>query len=143
MKNIYLLDTCVISEVTKPEPDASLITNLEFHHGTCAISSITWFELLKGVGILPEGKHKNDLMLFLLDYVQPSFEIIPYDTSAANINADIVSKLLAMGKPTPILDTQIASIAIANNMILVTQNIKDFEIFAENCSLMMENWSES
>lgn len=143
MKNIYLLDTCVISEVTKPEPDASLITNLEFHHGTCAISSITWFELLKGVGILPEGKHKNDLMLFLLDYVQPSFEIIPYDTSAANINADIVSKLLAMGKPTPILDTQIASIAIANNMILVTQNTKDFEIFAENCSLMMENWSES
>ena len=143
MKNIYLLDTCVISEVTKPEPDESLITNLEFHHGSCAISSITWFELLKGVGILPEGKRKENLMSFLIDYVQPSFEIISFDTSAAHINADIVSKLLAIGKPTPILDTQIASIAIANNMILVTQNTKDFEIFAENCSLMLENWGKT
>ena len=143
MKNIYLLDTCVISEVTKPEPNENIISNLEFHHGTCAISSITWFELLKGVGILPDGKRKNDLMSFLIDYVQPSFDIISYDISAAHINADIVSKLLAEGNPTPILDTQIASIAIANNMILVTQNTKDFKVFTEKCSLMMEDWSKN
>ena len=142
MKNIYLLDTCVISEVTKPEPNENIISNLEFHHGTCVISSVTWFELLKGVGILPDGKRKNDLTSFLIDYVQPSFDIIPYDVSAAHINADIVSKLLAEGNPTPILDTQIASIAIANKMFLVTRNTKDFEYVKEVCEFKMENWFE-
>lgn len=140
MKNIYLLDTNIISQVTKPEPDESLMKNLELHSGTCAISSITWFELLNGVALLSEGKKKSKLNSFLHDYVKPSFPIIPYDDHAAAINADITGKLLPQGYPTTILDTQIASIAIANNMILVTDNKKDFDIFAEQCSLMIENW---
>ena len=140
MRNIYLLDTNIISQVTKPEPDEAIMTNLELHTGTCAISSITWFELLNGVALLPGGKQKAKLRSFLYDYVQPSFPIIPYDDHAASINADLTGKLIPMGKPTPILDIQIASIAIANNMILVTSNTKDFEIFAEQCSLSLEQW---
>ena len=141
MRNIYLLDKNIISQVTKPEPDERLLNNLEFHTGCCAISSITWFELLNGVARLPEGKKKTKLHSFLHDYVEPSFPIIPYDDHAAAINADITGRLLSKGHPTPILDTQIASIAIANNMILVTDNSKDYEIFAERCSLMMESWA--
>ncbi len=140
MKKIYLLDTNCISEAIKPEPDEKLVSNLEFHTGTCAISSITWFELLNGISLLPEGKKKDDLMSFLYDYVQPSFEIIPYDSYAAKINADITSTLIPLGKTPPILDTQIASIAIANGLILVTRNTKDFAAIAEHCSLLLENW---
>lgn len=140
MRNVYLLDTNIISQVTKPEPDESLMKNLELHSGTCAISSITWFELLNGVALLSEGKKKSKLNSFLHDYLKPSFPIIPYDDHAAAINADITGKLLSQGHPTPILDTQIASIAIANNMILVTDNRKDFEIFKEQCQLMTESW---
>ena len=140
MRNIYLLDTNIISQVTKPEPNETIMSNLELHTGTCAISSITWFELLNGVVLLPDGRRKDKLRSFLYDYVQPSFQIIPYDDHAASINADITGKLIPMGKPTPILDTQIASVAIANNMILVTSNTKDFEIFAEHCSLLLEKW---
>ena len=140
MRSIYLLDTNIISQATKPEPDEAIMTNLELHTGTCAISSITWFELMNGVVLLPGGKRKEKLRSFLFDYVQPSFQIIPYDDHAASINADITGKLIPMGKPTPILDTQIASVAIANNMILVTSNTKDFEIFAEQCSLSLEKW---
>ncbi|MBO4507237.1 MAG: type II toxin-antitoxin system VapC family toxin [Spirochaetaceae bacterium] len=142
MKNIYLLDTNIISQVTKPEPNEKLITNLDFHSGTCAISSITWFELLNGVALLPESKKKEKLTTFLYDYVQSSFDIIPYDSHAAFINSEITSQLIPQGKPTPILDTQIASIAIANNLILVTENFKDFEIFTEQFNLMVENWVE-
>jgi len=141
LRNIYLLDTNIVSQFTKLEPDENLMNNLEFHSGTCAISSITWFELLNGVALLPKGKKKEKLNSFLHDYVKPSFPIIPYDDHAAAINADITGKLLPKGNPTPILDTQIASIAIANNMILVTDNKKDFKIFAEQCSLMIENWT--
>ena len=141
MRNIYLLDTNIISQVTKPEPNETIMSNLELHTGTCAISSITWFELLNGVALLPDGRRKDKLSSFLSKYVQPSFPIIPYDDHAASINAAITGKLIPMGKPTPILDTQIASVAIANNMILVTSNTKDFKVFAEHCSLSLERWS--
>ena len=140
MKNIYLLDTNIISQVTKPEPVEKLITNLELHTGTCVISSITWYELKNGIELLDEGQKKTKLQTFLTDYVQTAFPVIPYDIHAASINADITSKLLRLGKPTPILDTQIASIAIANNLILVTDNLKDFSIFTEHFNLMIENW---
>ncbi len=142
MKSIYLLDTNIISQVTKPEADSTLLANIELHTGTCAISSITWYELQNGIGLLPEGTKKSKLQSFLFDYVQASFPIIPYDLHAASINADITSRLLPLGKPTPILDTQIASIALANNLILVTQNTRDFEIFCEKFNLMMENWGK-
>ena len=140
MKIIYLLDTNIISQVTKPLPAQGVITNLELHAGSCAISSITWFELLNGVGQLPEGAKKEKLRSFIMDSVQSSFPIIPYDEHAAWVNADITEQLIHLGKPTPILDTQIASIAIANNLILVTDNIKDFQIFCEYGKLMLENW---
>lgn len=141
MKNIYLLDTNIISQVTKPEPSQNIITKLGLNTGTCAISSITWFELLNGVNLLPESAKKDKLTSFLIDYVQPSFPIIPYDNHAASINADITSRLCHIGKPTPILDTQIASTAIANNLILVTNNTRDFQIFTEHFNLLMEDWS--
>lgn len=140
MKNIYLLDTNIISEATKPSPKESIITNLEMHTGTCAISSITWYELLNGMELLPESAKKDKLRLFLTDYVQPSFPIISFDEHSAAINADITSRLIRQGKPTPILDTQIASVAISNNMILVTENQKDFKVFNEEFSLMLESW---
>ena len=142
MKNIYLLDTNIVSQVTKPEPNSNLLANLELHTGTCCISSITWYELQNGILLLPQGSKKAKLFSFLNDYVQPSFPVIPYDIHAASINADITSRLLPTGNPTPILDTQIASIAIANNLILVTNNTRDFEIFTEQFNLMQEDWTK-
>ena len=140
MKEIYLLDTNIISEVTKPLPSQNILTNLEFYQMSSVISSVTWFELVKGVKLLPEGKRQKDLYSFLTDYVKPSFKILPYDEHAAFINASIAQKLISIGFPTPILDTQIASMAIANNLILVTKNIKDFQIFKDKCNLMLEEW---
>lgn len=142
MKNIYLLDTNIISQVTKPEPNEKLLSNLELHSETCVISSITWYELKNGIELLEDGAKKEKLRTFLTDYVQSSFPIIPYDIHAASINADITSKLLKLGKPTPIMDTQISSIAIANNLILITHNTKDFQIFTDHFNLMLEDWLE-
>ena len=141
MKTIYLLDTNIISEVTRPQPSEKLISNLQLHSGTCAISSISWYELQNGISLLPAGTKKSKLQTFLNDYVQQSFPILPYDIHAVTINADITSSLLPQGKPTPILDTQIASIAIANNLILVTHNTRDFEIFAKEFNLILEDWT--
>ena len=141
MKNIYLLDTNIISQVINPQPNETLLSNIEFHTGTCCISSITWYELQKSVALLPESPEKTKLQAFLIDYVQSSFSVIPYDIHAASINADISSKLSSLGKSAPVLLTQIASIAIANNLILVTDKKEDFNLLKENFNLMVEEWN--
>ena len=63
-----------------------------------------------------------------------------FRSHAAFINASLTQKLVPLGFPTPILDTQIASIALANNLILVTKNTKDFQIFKDKCNLPLEEW---
>lgn len=140
MSLIYLLDTNIISEVTKEKPNKNVIMNLESYNGKCAISSITWFELMNGVLNLEDGRKKQNLMSFLLDYVKPCFPIVSYDSHSADIHADLTNRLKAAGSPAPILDTQIASISIANNLILVTHNTKDFEPFKSHFNLMLEDW---
>ena len=91
---------------------------------------------------LEEGIRKTELKKFLLEDVKESFEIIYYDENAAQIHAILRSKLEKSGHPMPFADSQIASIAIANKMTLVTRNTKDFEYVKEVCDFMMENWFE-
>lgn len=141
MKNIYLLDTNIISQVINPKPNETLLSNIEFHTGTCCISSITWYELQKGIAAMPENQKKDKLFSFINDYVQSSFPVISYDIHAASINADISGKLSSLGKSAPVLLTQIVSIAIANNLILVTDNKTDFDLFIEDFNLNIEEWN--
>ena len=65
-----------------------------------------------------------------------------FDLHAASIYSDIKSRLERIGKIPSELDLQIASVAIANNLILVTRNVQDFSDIAENSALMLENWFE-
>ena len=59
-----------------------------------------------------------------------------------NQNIFLSNVLESIGKLPPEFDLQIASIAIANNMILVTRNTKDFAQISSVSNLMLENWWE-
>lgn len=143
MKPFYLLDTNMISEIFKPFPNKNAYEKLQENASLCALSATTWNELLYGVQIMDAGKKKDYIFSKLIDDIQASFNIIQYDNHAAWIQADIRSRLKEKGKPLDFQDTQIASIAISNCMILVTRNIKHFESIQEVSSLMLENWFES
>ena len=52
----YLLDTNILSELTKPSPLELLVEWLEEHEGDSALSAITIGELVRGVETLPQGK---------------------------------------------------------------------------------------
>lgn len=138
----YLLDTNVLSEIFKPKPNDKLIQMLQRNERFCVISSTSWNELLYGVNIMPEGKKKQLLFERLIDDIQAAYNIIQYDNHAALIQADIRSRLKQKGRPVDFQDTQIASIAVSNCMILVTRNTKNFEPIQEVSPLMMENWFE-
>ena len=62
--------------------------------------------------------------------------------SASWILSDIRQRLESKGKRAPLADAMIAATAIADNLILVTRNVKDFESIREVSSLMIENWCE-
>ena len=138
----YLLDTNIISEIMKQNPVQSVIEKVNEHEKFCALSSTTWNELLYGLNIMPAGKKRDLYFDILVDKIQSNFDIIQYDNHAAWIQADIRSRLKENGTPVEFDDTQIASIAVANCMILVTRNIKHFEPIQKVSPLMVENWFE-
>ena len=67
MKKTYLLDTNIVSEFVKERPDAQVIDFYNARKDLCAISSITWQEIIRGVSRMPEGKSKNTLKSFVND----------------------------------------------------------------------------
>ena len=137
---IYLLDTNIISEPTKFSPNENVIQKLADNLEYSCISTVTWTEMLSGIKSLPEGKRKTGLFDYSIESVQKQYEIISFDASAANIYSDLYERLKAKGAPAQRFDLMIASIAISNNLILVTRNVSDFKDIAENSNLMIENW---
>lgn len=87
---------------------------------------------------MPEGKRKKELYNFLYDLILKRFPILDYDQSAASLHAKIRAELKMAGTPKPYANTQIASIALANGLILVTHNVKDFEGIP---LLAVEDWA--
>lgn len=85
-------------------------------------------------------KRKNVLLNYTIEYVQKQYEILSFDDSAANIYSDLYERLKSQGTPAQRFDLLIASIAISNNLILVTRNVSDFTEIAENSNLMIEEW---
>ncbi|WP_276750157.1 type II toxin-antitoxin system VapC family toxin [Treponema succinifaciens] len=139
MKKIYLLDTNIISEFSKERPNQNVIALYEARKNFCAISAITWQELIYGLERMPDGKRKTYIEECLVEYKE-EFEIIPYDDFAAGICGQLLGKCPKEGKSLPYYDTQIAATAIANGMVLVTHNTTDFAEAAERSFLRVEDW---
>ena len=136
----YLLDTNIISEVLKTKPDEHVRKNFLKYEKLCALPATTWNELLFGVQSMAMGKKHDFLLDKLVNSIQSRYDIIHYDNHAAWIQADIRARLKEAGKTGDFQDTQIAAIAVANGMILVTRNVKRFEPIQAVSPLLVENW---
>lgn len=141
MQPIYLLDTNILSEITKPKPNKNVVKKVIENKHISTIASVTYEEMLYGVKRLPASNKQSDLLSFNINFIQANYEIIPFDVHASWVLSDIRQRLDANGKRAPLADSMIAATAIANNLILVTRNIKDFESIIEVSSLMIEDWS--
>lgn len=139
MKKIYLLDTNVVSEFSKERPNEKVLDYYNVRKDYCAISSVTWQELVFSVSRMPDGKRKNTVMGFI-ENLRNNIEIIPYDEFAASICGEVQSNAEQVGKKLPYNDSQIAATAISNGMVLVTHNTEDFSYMAEKTFLKMEDW---
>jgi tRNA(fMet)-specific endonuclease VapC len=132
----FLLDTNILSEPARPIPNTNVLHQLDIHKSEIAVSSVVVHELLHGCLRLPESKRREYLKNYIYESVL-NLPVFNYDLKAAQWHAEERVRLSQIGKTPAFVDGQIASIAYSNNLILVTNNVSDFEFFN---GLSIENW---
>ncbi len=132
----YLLDTNTLSEPAKPIPNENVLGQLNIHQSEIVTASIVIHELMYGCLRLPESRRRDALWNYVQESVL-SLPIFSYDCQSAEWHAQERARLTKIGKTPAFADGQIASIAFCNNLILVTNNVADFQFFE---GLRIENW---
>ncbi|MFZ9508794.1 MAG: type II toxin-antitoxin system VapC family toxin [Burkholderiaceae bacterium] len=123
-----MLDTCVLSELVKREPDSHVLRWLAARNAhELFISAMTWGELQRGVSRLPRSKRRSELTRWL-EQLKIGFEsrILAFDQAVAEAWAQITAQAETQGKPMAAFDSIIAATARANECKLVTRNVRDF-----------------
>ena len=132
----YLLDTNVVSELAKQSPHSGVAAKVIAHQSSCALAAPTVEELRFGVARLPGGRRREMLELWL-DGILQRFALLPYDHRAALWLGRERARLAACGLPAPRADGEVAAVAMANGLTLITRNQVDFANFE---GLAMEDW---
>lgn len=126
---MIILDTNVISEVFRPQPETQVVAWLESLTGDVAITSVTLAELLAGVRRLPDGRRKSALHAAIDAALEPyrdTKSVLAFDDEAADHYADILVAREMAGLPISTADAQIAAICRVHGARCATRNIQDF-----------------
>jgi toxin FitB len=127
---MIVLDTNVLSELTRREPERSVVDWLDsLPADEVATTAITAAELLYGVARLPDGHRKATLTAAVQALINDDFRgrVEPFDALAGAKHALVICDRKKLGRPISAADAQIAAICRARQAILATRNIKDFE----------------
>lgn len=132
---IYMLDTNICIYIMKKKPEKVLQRfKEEMDRGIC-ISSITLAELEYGVQHSTDpARNEQALIRFLAP-----LSIVPFEGNAASEYGKIRAGLQSKGTPIGPLDMLIAAHARAEEMVLVTNNVREFERVP---GLRLENWAD-
>jgi predicted nucleic acid-binding protein len=127
---VIVLDTNVISELTRAVPDVNVLSWLDALPATeIATTAVTAAELRYSVERLPTGRRKNQLAAALQALLTEDLggRIEPFDEAAAEYYPVVVIGRERLGRPVSAADAQIAAICCARGAILATRNTKDFQ----------------
>ena len=132
----YLIDTNICIYIMNQRPREIIDKCRQFQPDDIAVSAITVSELHHGVAKSSSpSKNQTRLDEFLLP-----FEILPYDAEVAKAYGTTRSRLEKLGKLIGPLDFLIAAHALSRDLILVTNNEKEF---ARIQNLRVENWLQT
>lgn len=122
----YLIDTNVISELTRNRPDENVISFMrELDRGYISIISI--HELSYGIELKPQGKARDKLYKTVSELVSTfKNQIIPIDQEEAVTAGRLRAKAQLEGRTVHMADALIAATADIRSLTVATRNIKDF-----------------
>lgn len=132
---MFLFDTDTITNIVKPRPSQKLLGKLgNLSKSQQYISTVTISEIVYGA----EKSHRPDFHLNNLEnLLLPAVNILGFDTKAAYVCGRVRAELEKRGMPLDLADLEIASIAIANNLTLITNNVRHFKRVP---LLQYDNW---
>lgn len=124
-----LLDTCVLSELVKPNPDDKVIVFFnQLAHQQVFISSITLAELHRGIARLNPSKRQLELTQWL-ENIEENYaaNILGFERATARVWGQLTALAQKQGKTLSFMDSMIAATAIQHQMSVVTRNTADFQ----------------
>ncbi len=126
----YLLDTCLVSELVKKEPNPAVVSWLdEQDEQKLFLSVLNLGELQKGISKLLDGTKKDELQAWVaLDLVERfTGRVLDLDLETALCWGRLQGEAEQAGEKLPVMDSLIAATASAHGLVVVTRNVKDIE----------------
>ncbi len=133
-----LLDTNVISELLRPQPEPRVQAFLNTPALPFVLCTVVLAELWAGLARLPDGQRKQGLRQRSEQVLSEWTTLeapLAFDLMAARRYADLLAHRELLGHPISHEDAQIAAIAYAHQCTLVTRNVRDFE----GCNIVLLN----
>jgi tRNA(fMet)-specific endonuclease VapC len=129
----YMLDTniCIFTIKNKPEQVRELFN---LHQGQLCISSVTLMELIYGA----EKSASPEKNLTVVEGFAARVAVLDYDALAAEHTGQLRAELAKAGKPIGPYDQMIAAHARSQGLIIVTNNVREFERVP---GLRIEDWA--
>ncbi len=127
----YLLDTCVLSELIKKDPNPKVINWVaSINENNIYISVLTIGEIHKGVEKIPDGKRRSKLHKWVTYELQGRFQnrILNFDLQVATLWGQLQAHSELKGTPMPAIDGQIAATGVFHNLTVVTRNTSDMAV---------------
>jgi predicted nucleic acid-binding protein len=132
----WLLDTCVVSELVRPRPKASVVSWVrESDEGELFLSVITIGELEKGIAKLPDSAKRITLVQWVRRELADRFRgrLLLIDSAVAARWGAMVGVSEARGRPLPVIDSLIAATSLQHDLTVVTRNTDDMERCGARC----------
>lgn len=128
----FMLDTniCIFTIKNRPQQVREVFKR---HSGQLCISTITLMELIYGA----EKSASPERNLADVEGFAARLDVLPYDTQAAAHSGQLRAELARVGKPIGPYDQMIAGHARSLGLILVTNNLREFERVP---GLRVEDW---
>lgn len=124
----YLLDTNVLSEPARPEPDSRVVGWLREQSSLdLAISVLTLGEIGKGVELLPAGSRREELKEWLETALPDRFRgrVLEVDEAVARRWGELAADGRRSGRPLPVTDGLLLATAAVHGLTFATRNVRD------------------
>lgn len=125
-----MLDTNVISELWKAEPDANVLAWVDAQPvETLCLTTITVAELRYGLATMPQGRRRETFLDRLEREVLPAFSgrILSFDLDASQAYAQLMARARDEGKAIGTADGYIAATVAARGLTVATRDTSPFE----------------
>jgi predicted nucleic acid-binding protein len=130
MSNGFLIDTNVLSELMRERPAPQVLDWFASQTANqMQTSAVTYAEILAGIALLPAGKRREAMARAASQIFEEDFfgRCIDFGGPAVGHYALVRAQRQIAGRPIDTADAQIAAIALAAHLTLVTRNTQDFE----------------